>query len=902
MLLNCFKNLEAYHSPALLTSTEADPDSFIENCVNVLTGDYCESNTDLSVYGPDFLILQRYYNTKNYINGESVGGWRIFPQCFLIVGKGDINNSGTSNPDGLDRTYAFTGERSGGLLTYSGWRTSKGTTINPLSIDFTNDAVGMVNTYAKDINAQNNHKNNLISCSGKTCEARLGDGTIRIYKKVKSLPSQIFGEELLPYLTSQVHAPEYFHLVQETLPSGNHIFFTYNPEGHLTNIEMKNASEEKTLAWLKLNYLSQDRTFLITITSSDEKNLEYHFTLFTMPDGSSSYALTEVSGSHQAACSYHYVVKDNLVLLTEKKFGREQLWIEYDTQGRVNALKKPNAVAGYPEIAYGFEYFDGYTEIKDIDGLKINYRFDERRQLTAIEKFDRQGLLYRTDKKVWGNKHEIGFLKAKYGSDGNGKVHYYKTYDYNSKGNVIGKRIYGNLSGQSEVELRVDDNHNLLNKDKVEVSHSVLEYSKDRFNLLIRSGESFGYGTSYFYKSGTNLCDKELIRDNNIIKKRILRSYNADAVCIQIIEDDGSSENEQDISSVTERHIKRIYPKMTCPGVGLPEILETKIFDPLTTQELLAGKTINTFNSQGKLCHISSYDADENFLYSEEKTYNHFGQIGSETHKDGHQNLFTYDDVGNLASIISSRDNSTVSYSYDFRNQLIRTAELVDEHISIKENIFDNKGRKTSEIDRFGNTTNYEYDEFGRLLKVIFPPVQDAEGNAQRPTFNYSYDIFGNVISETDPCNYTTSKSYNLNGKLSKINYPDGSKECFIYSLSGELRRIISRDNLLTSFGYDYQKRILFQNRMELERGRFMNIIESKTYKYSCFRCVESKENGLITNYQFDAFGRPIIINTYPENGSINDASTQTTEVEYNHLNQIGKKKYGLMLDLKIIP
>ena len=37
--------------------------------------------------GPDALILQRYYNAKDYVTGEQAGGWRIFPQRFLIIGK-----------------------------------------------------------------------------------------------------------------------------------------------------------------------------------------------------------------------------------------------------------------------------------------------------------------------------------------------------------------------------------------------------------------------------------------------------------------------------------------------------------------------------------------------------------------------------------------------------------------------------------------------------------------------------------------------------------------------------------------------------------------------------------------------------------------------------------------------
>ncbi len=42
-----------------LVSTESDPDAFIQNSVNVINGDYCESATDLVITGPDAMVLQR---------------------------------------------------------------------------------------------------------------------------------------------------------------------------------------------------------------------------------------------------------------------------------------------------------------------------------------------------------------------------------------------------------------------------------------------------------------------------------------------------------------------------------------------------------------------------------------------------------------------------------------------------------------------------------------------------------------------------------------------------------------------------------------------------------------------------------------------------------------------------
>jgi collagen type I/II/III/V/XI/XXIV/XXVII alpha len=126
-------------------STESDPDAFIQNSVNVINGDYCESARDLVITGPDALVLQRFYSTKDIIIGVQAGGWRMLPQRFLVVGKDASGKSCTVGKDRFEWTSAFTGERSGGILPYTGWRNTNGFTKDPLKIDILNNAVGMVN-------------------------------------------------------------------------------------------------------------------------------------------------------------------------------------------------------------------------------------------------------------------------------------------------------------------------------------------------------------------------------------------------------------------------------------------------------------------------------------------------------------------------------------------------------------------------------------------------------------------------------------------------------------------------------------------------------------------------------------------------------------------------------------
>jgi YD repeat-containing protein len=107
-------------STSLLCSTASDPDAIVDQCVNLINGDYCEVVTDLVIAGPDPLILQRFHNSKNVATGQGYGGWRIFPQMLLVLGKDSQKRECKVGKERFEWVYAFTGERSGSLLTYSG--------------------------------------------------------------------------------------------------------------------------------------------------------------------------------------------------------------------------------------------------------------------------------------------------------------------------------------------------------------------------------------------------------------------------------------------------------------------------------------------------------------------------------------------------------------------------------------------------------------------------------------------------------------------------------------------------------------------------------------------------------------------------------------------------------------
>ena len=878
-----FPTLSASHSP--LASTESDPDSFIQNSVNVINGDYCESITDLVIQGPDALILQRFYSTMNPITGNPKGGWRMLPQRFLVVGKNPSNKTCMIGSEQFEEALAFTGERSGGIFPYSGWRNINGTTKDPLKIDVLN-ALGMVNTYAKEINGQTNHQNNLLHCKDGSCELILGDGTKRIYKQVKELPSLLLGEELTPAIAAQVLEPKYFLLTQEILPSGNQLLFTYDDKNHLISIEMRNKTLTKTHSWLHLTYDLQDKGCQVHIKTSDFRELTYHLEL-----QNNLYQLTRVEGSHCIPISYEYQEALTKKVLPERRF----VEIEYQ-DGKVKSLKGPHPQSGKVTVFQTFSYGKHHTDVFNAIGVKTRYIYDNRFQLTAIERYDDQNNLYRIEQKFWGKtKLDAGLLLAKTIGDGNDHIYSHRSFNYDKSGNVIEERLYGNLTGKQEVSLQVSTDGRLLNPDEEECNLKTFAYSTDGFNLLIKMGDCKGNRTQYSYKPGTNLLIKKRILDQGTIKKRTTQYYNDDAVCVKIIEDNGTEEEETKyLYDVTERHIKEIKVKEMAPGIGLPETIEERAFDAKNKKEFLLKRLVNVYDEQSNLLSCSTYDANGQYAFTEQRTYNALGLVTSQIDGAGRETSYEYDGLGNQTLVSIPHESRFIITNYDFQNQPIQITEITGEGQFITRNTYDILGRKITSIDHFSNSTNYEYDAFNRLTKVIHPNVLDENNQVISPTFSYTYDLFGNVIATKDPKGFITKKSYNLRGDPTKISYPDGTFELFKYDTEGALHRSLTRDQLITVYEYDYLGRSVYEETSvttDIGIGSF-SYVTGKTRKYNGFRCTYEKQDDHVKEYTLDAAGRLISFREHAyDNSEKGGLYSHQTDITYNPFGQIQRKK-----------
>ncbi|MCH9811761.1 RHS repeat-associated core domain-containing protein [bacterium] len=163
-------------------------------------------------------------------------------------------------------------------------------------------------------------------------------------------------------------------------------------------------------------------------------------------------------------------------------------------------------------------------------------------------------------------------------------------------------------------------------------------------------------------------------------------------------------------------------------------------------------------------------------------------------------------------------------------------------------NIYDNKGRLVEEINYKKVRTTYVYDEFDNCIKKILPKVQ-VDGMEVAPCWLYAYDILGNIIKEVSPSGITTKKMYDYDNNIRSIWYPDGTKEWHTYDRDNNIVRSILRDKSIVDFGYDKYGRCIWKKQGELEERWEYDGVLLQSY---------TDQRGLQTFYSYDVFGRKV--------------------------------------------
>ncbi|MBK5479556.1 RHS domain-containing protein [Pseudomonas sp. TH21] len=194
---------------------------------------------------------------------------------------------------------------------------------------------------------------------------------------------------------------------------------------------------------------------------------------------------------------------------------------------------------------------------------------------------------------------------------------------------------------------------------------------------------------------------------------------------------------------------------------------------------------------------------------------------------------YAWDDHGQVT--VFNADGSQEVYVHDQRARLV---QRIDPDGAEHFRSYDDKGRLTVEQDPLGAVTAYQYDDAGRLV-AVFPgddePTSYEHDNGfvrvvrrGEAAWKYERNDQGDIVRKTDPDGNVTDYSYDKQGQLTGVWFPDNSCHRLVWNERGQLLEEQLPNGGVKRYRYD-------------DLGR---------------QVAREDEHGALTEYQWDSVGR----------------------------------------------
>ena len=159
--------------------------------------------------------------------------------------------------------------------------------------------------------------------------------------------------------------------------------------------------------------------------------------------------------------------------------------------------------------------------------------------------------------------------------------------------------------------------------------------------------------------------------------------------------------------------------------------------------------------------------------------------------------------------------------------------------------------------DALGRVTNYQYDDFNRLVKTTYPP---ATTGATRLFESVEYDAASNVTRRTDTDSRSTNYLYDSANRLTRVTDPLSTATNFEYNARSQMTALVDALNQRYESAYDSLGRVTQTTRAGV----------SMSYAYDAVgnRNQRTDYNSVVTNYAYDGLNRLTTI-TYPSNQTV---------------------------------
>ena len=352
---------------------------------------------------------------------------------------------------------------------------------------------------------------------------------------------------------------------------------------------------------------------------------------------------------------------------------------------------------------------------------------------------------------------------------------------------------------------------------------SISTFNYDSRGNLISSTDPLGQQVSFTYDSEFNQI--QTVRDQR--GNSIGYSYDDAGNLDGIVYADGSGETYQyngkgEVTVSINRRGEAINYSYDSRG--------------LLTQKVFADGTEATFEYDTRGNLTKAVDADSSVTYA----YDSANRLTKVTYGTGRFLQFAYDAGGRRSQMVD-QDGFTTNYLYD---NVGRLQQLTDkDNANVITYSYDNIGQLTREDNGNGTYTTYNYDTAGQLLSIVnYQP--DGDINSR---YDYTYDELGQRTSMTT-LEGTTSYGYDATGQLTSVSLPNGREIFYEYDGAGN-RISVTDDGVTTSYSTNNLNQY--------------NTVGSATYTYDADGNLISKVDGSDTwTYSYDIENRLIGVTT----------------------------------------
>ncbi|MBI2487103.1 MAG: beta-propeller fold lactonase family protein [Deltaproteobacteria bacterium] len=277
-----------------------------------------------------------------------------------------------------------------------------------------------------------------------------------------------------------------------------------------------------------------------------------------------------------------------------------------------------------------------------------------------------------------------------------------------------------------------------------------------------------------------------------------------------------------------------------------------------------------SFGTAGRIRYGSSNASGSDPIYSETRTINWEGTIGSLTNGRGYQTSFSYDGINRLTGVTPPPSGEAVTLiTYD---DIGGRSYKIKKGISEVQYNFDGLGRQIGTQSNVGVFTEKRYDQCGRKIYESLPFSFD--GSTPNTGDSFTYDALDRVTKITHPD--SSSINYSYSGNNVTISNERNINTTFNFKSFGdpEDKRLISiRDsqNNITSYEYNFLGNIV---RVDSPVGGDRVF----TYNSKNFLVSETNPENGTTAYTHDPIGNVT---------SKTDSKSQTTQYQYDGLNRL---------------